>query len=178
MPGEPLHVVTDSDSAHVGLMGKCAKWELHGWVGSSGPPVHRDLWERLWCSWQLLGDSVSVQWVPSHMGVQGNEQADRCAQQGVTAALPSVTQARCVQEAWQDLGREEMSECDESGMSAWDVDSGGSDSRSSSDGTNETIISGDSESDSDCEVLESPMNRHCANRDPGEGGRADPNQME
>ena len=38
-----------------------------------------DLWERLWCSWQLLGDSVSVQWVPSHVGVQGNEQADRRA---------------------------------------------------------------------------------------------------
>ena len=32
-----------------------------GWVGSRGPLAHRDLWVRLWCSWQLLGDSVSVQ---------------------------------------------------------------------------------------------------------------------
>ena len=49
-------------------------------------------------SWQLLGDSVSVQWVPSHVGVQGNEQADRCPQQGATAALPSVREAKSVLE--------------------------------------------------------------------------------
>ena len=54
-----------------------------------------------------------------------------------------------MREAWQESGLEEMSECDESGMSVWDVDIGGSDSHSSSDGTNETIMSGDSESDSD-----------------------------
>ena len=98
------------------------------------------------------------------MGVQGNEQAYRCAQQGATAALPSVREAKSVLEAWQELGLEEMSERDESGMSAWDVDSGGSDSHSSSDGTNATVMSEHSDSDSDCEVLESPMKRRCANR--------------
>ena len=71
-------------------------------------------------------------------------------------------------EAWQELGLEEMSERDESGMAAWDMDGGGSDSHSSSDGTNETIMSEDSDSDSDCKVLESPMKRRCANR--GRGG--------
>ena len=138
-------------------------------MGSHGPLAHRDLWERLWCSWQLLGDSVSVQWVPSHVGVQGNEQADRCTQQGATAALPSVREAKSVLKAWQELGLEEMSERDESGMAAWDADSGGSDSHSSSDGTNETIMSedSDSDSDSDCEVLESPMKRRCAYWGPG-----------
>ena len=35
------------------------------------PPPHQsmDLWERLWAQWQLLGDSVSVQLVPSHVGL-------------------------------------------------------------------------------------------------------------
>ena len=68
-PGVPLHVVTDSETVYAGLMGKCAKWERHGWVGSRGLLAHRELWEHLWCSWQLLGDSVSVQWVPPHVGV-------------------------------------------------------------------------------------------------------------
>ena len=34
--GVPLHVVTDSETVYAGLMGKCAKWERHGWVGSRG----------------------------------------------------------------------------------------------------------------------------------------------
>ena len=119
-------------------------------MGSHGPLAHRDLWERLWCNWQLLGDSGSVQWAPSHVGVQGNEQADHCAQQGATAELPIVREAKSVLEAWQELGLEEMSERDESGMAAWDMDGRGSNSHSSSDGTNETIMSEDSDSDSDC----------------------------
>ena len=138
-------------------------------MGSHGPLAHRDLWERIWCSWQLLGDSVSVQWVPSHVGVQGNEQADHCAQQGqqgATAALPIAREAKSVLEAWQELGPEEMLERDESGMAALDMDGGGSGSHSSSDGTNETIMSEDSDSDSDYEVLESPRKRQCANRGP------------
>ena len=61
MPGVPLHVVTDSEAVYAGLMGKSAKWEQHGWVGSRGLLAHQDLWELLWCSWQLLGDTVSVQ---------------------------------------------------------------------------------------------------------------------
>ena len=75
-----------------------------------------------------------------------------------------------MREAWQELGPEEMSECDEEPVSVWDVESRGSDSHSSSEETNETIMSGDSESGSDCDVLESPMKRRCANRDPGGGG--------
>ena len=90
--------MTDLEIVYAGLRGKCAKWERHGWVGSHRPLAPRDLWERLWCSWQLLGDSVSVQWVPSHVGVHDDEQADRCAQQGATAVLPSVREAKSVLE--------------------------------------------------------------------------------
>ena len=62
-------------------------------------------------------------------------------------------------------------------VSVWDVDSGGSDSHSSNEETNESIMSGDSDSGHDCDVLELPLKRRCANWDPV-GGRADPNAME
>ena len=62
---------------------------MDGW-GLQGPLAHRDLWQRLWCSLQLLGDSVLVQWVPLHVGVQGNEGADQCAQQGASKSLHQV----------------------------------------------------------------------------------------
>ena len=102
------------------LCGASYQWEC---VQACVPPakLHSlwDLWERLWCNWQLLGHSVSVQWVPSHVGVQGNEQADHCTQQRATAALPIVREAKSVLEAWQELGLEEMFEHDESGMAAY-----------------------------------------------------------
>ena len=47
-----------------------------------------------------------------------------------------------------------MAECDEEPESVWYVDSGGSDSHSSGGETEETIMSGDSDSDSDCGMLE------------------------
>ena len=38
----------------------------------------------------LLGDSVTVQWVPSHLGVQGNERADEGAVRGLAQAFREV----------------------------------------------------------------------------------------
>ena len=69
-------MVTDSELVFLGLQRKCAKWERKGWVGSLGPLAHVSLWTDLWNRWWLLGDSVTVQWVPSHVGVEGNERAD------------------------------------------------------------------------------------------------------
>ena len=31
---------------------------------------------------------MSVQWVPLHVGVQGHEGVDQCAQQGASTSLP------------------------------------------------------------------------------------------
>ena len=58
------------------------KWERQGWVGSWGPLAHVALWTALWNMWQLSGDSVTVQWVPSHVSVQGNERVDEGAGKG------------------------------------------------------------------------------------------------
>ena len=77
-----LHVVTDSDLVFLGLPGKCAKLEQQGWVASRGLLAHVSLWTDLWNRWRLLRDSVTIQWVPSHVGVQGNERAHEGAARG------------------------------------------------------------------------------------------------
>ena len=120
-PGIKLHIVTDSETVWAGLQGKCAKWERHAWVGSRGALAHRDLWMQLWQSWQLLGDSVSIQWVPSHAGVEGNEQADKCAVRGAELSLPGVVREKEVSEVWRELGLEEMPEQEEEPEENWDA---------------------------------------------------------
>ena len=63
VPSPPPFPVPFSLSVNVPTGSTRAAWE-----GSWGPLVHvHDLWEQLWSQWQLLGDSVSVQWVPSHV---------------------------------------------------------------------------------------------------------------
>ena len=82
LPGVKLHLVADSELVYLGLRGNCGKWEHNGWLGSKGPLAHVDLWSVLWNQWFLHGDSVSVPWVPSHVGVEGNERADEGAIRG------------------------------------------------------------------------------------------------
>ena len=107
-PGRPLLVVTDSELVYKGLTGKCNKWSRHKWVGSRGPLAHVDLWEDLWGQWQLLGDSVDVLWVPSHVGVTGNEHADAKASKGARKAYECVMKQKSVQDIWGELGLQEM----------------------------------------------------------------------
>ena len=85
-PGKPLLIVSDSELVCVGLQSKCEKWARHKWVGSRGPLAHKYLWTNLWGRWQLLGDSVEILWVPSHVGVVGNEEADSRAAKGAKQA--------------------------------------------------------------------------------------------
>ena len=83
--------------------------------------AHVDLWEELWGRWVLLGDSGSVQWVPSHVGISENEKAD--ALHGSARALRAVAHDREVRDIWSDLGLEEMSSDDNQSKS--DALSGG-----------------------------------------------------
>ena len=80
---------------------------MEGAGAGGGALAHRDLWMQLWQSWQLLGDSVSIQWVPSHAGVEGNEQADKCAVRGAELSLPGVVREKEASEVWRELGLEE-----------------------------------------------------------------------
>ena len=101
-------MVTDSELVYKGLTGKCNKWSRHKWVGSRGPLAHVDLWEDLWGQWQLLGDSVDVLCVPSHVGFTGNEHADAKASKGARKAYECVMKQKSVQDIWGELGLQEM----------------------------------------------------------------------
>ena len=50
----------------------------------------------LWGQWQLLGDSVDILWVPSHVGVTGNEHADAKASKGAKKAYECVMNQKSV----------------------------------------------------------------------------------
>ena len=77
---------------------------------------HKDLWTELWERWRLLGDSVEILWVPSHVGVAGNEEADVRAAKGAKQALHDMQKAKQVTDIWEELGLEEMPD-------SWDIDS-------------------------------------------------------
>ena len=107
-PGKPLLVVSDSELVCVGLQSKCAKWERHKWVGSRGLLAHKDLWTELWGQWQMLGSTVEILWVPSHVGVVGNEEADTRASKGARQALHNVLHSKQVTDILEELGLVEM----------------------------------------------------------------------
>ena len=43
---------------------------------------HRDLWEQILWERERAGEELQVHWVPSHLGVHGNHQADALAEEG------------------------------------------------------------------------------------------------
>ena len=57
---------------------------------SRGQLAHVRLCEEPWLHWMLLGDSVSIQWVPSHGGIVGDEGADEYTRAGADTALRLV----------------------------------------------------------------------------------------
>ena len=59
----------------------------------------------------LLGDSVIMQWVPSHVGVQGHKRADERAVRELAQAFREVLRDREVRDIWHELGLEEIERC-------------------------------------------------------------------
>ena len=102
------------------------KWRQHGWKTSSGAVRHRDLWERtLWLR-KEAGDLLQVRWVPSHLNVKGNEDADELAGQRrgrhPNNLLPISKRRRVVER--DVVGLEPMMESEDLRVTS-DVDSGG-----------------------------------------------------
>ena len=56
-------------------------------------------------------DSLDILWVPSHVGVTGNEQADAKASKGAKKAYECVMNQKSVQDIWGELGLQEMPDC-------------------------------------------------------------------
>ena len=81
-PGGKLAICTDSALVFLGASGKAHKWALNNWVGSKGPLSNVALWKELLT--ELDSPSRDIKWikVPSHVGIQGNEEADSLAEIG------------------------------------------------------------------------------------------------
>ena len=75
-PGERLAVVMDSEYVFKGIMEWSPKWRRHGWRTASGEVGHKDLWETILWERERAGDELQIHWIPSHLGVQGNDEAD------------------------------------------------------------------------------------------------------
>ena len=75
-----LVVVLDSTYVCKGIVERLLRWRHHGWRNSSREVGHRDLWgQSCWLRGQA-GDWVQINWLPSHLGVEGNEGVDELAQ--------------------------------------------------------------------------------------------------
>ena len=117
------------------------KWRRHGWVGAAGPVGHPDLWQQSYALTLMHADALSFQWVPSHIGIEGNEAADRLAELGRLQHSHNATQVqkrRCLAEgraAWLRLGLEEM-------FSDPEISSGGGSTRTLDTNSTKTPLQG------------------------------------
>ena len=70
--------------------------------------MHADLWSELWNRWLLSGNSLSIQWVPSHVGVDGKECADQKTAKGAKMSHEQALKHKAVMDIWAELGLQEM----------------------------------------------------------------------
>ena len=77
-----IGICTDLQYAILGAAGAARRWKLRGWVGSSAPVSNVPLWEQL--PDQLDCTQRTVHWikVPLHVTIEGNNEADRLAEEG------------------------------------------------------------------------------------------------
>ena len=73
---------SDSSDVILGASGAARRWKLRGWTGSSGPVSNVEIWEQL--LHELSQPDKTIKWVkvPSHVTVEGNNEADRLADLG------------------------------------------------------------------------------------------------
>ena len=90
------------------IMDWTPKWCCHGWTTASGKVGHRDLWEANLLEHERAGDLGHVQLVPSHLGVEGNHEADRLAEHCRLMHPNNIPKSRCVRSNWEGLGLVEM----------------------------------------------------------------------
>ena len=105
-------VVLDLEYVFKGIMQWSSKWQRHQWRVSGREVEHKELWIAVLAERELAGDRLQVRWVPSHLGVVGNEEADKMAEQG-RLQHPynegSRPKRRRLEQQWEELGFEEMS---------------------------------------------------------------------
>ncbi|TJY61902.1 ribonuclease HI [Sinimarinibacterium sp. CAU 1509] len=85
---QPCEVTLYTDSVYVmqGLTQWMPNWKARNWRTADKKPVkNQDLWQRLDAA--AARHQVRWQWVKGHSGHDGNEEADRLANEGVLQAL-------------------------------------------------------------------------------------------
>ena len=120
--GERLLVVMDSEYIFKGITDWSVKWRRHSWRTASGEVGHRDLWEQILLERERAGESVQLRWIPSHLGVPGNQGADALAEAG-RQQHPNNGSALQKREEMSSTGERSGSEVD-SGASSSDPTSG------------------------------------------------------
>mmetsp|Transcript_127777 Transcript_127777/g.220866 ORF Transcript_127777/g.220866 Transcript_127777/m.220866 type:complete len:182 (+) Transcript_127777:534-1079(+) len=81
-PSQKLCVILDAKMVYKGVVEWFFKWRRQGWKGSSGPVGHSDLWQQIHSLVIMHGDTLQLVWVPSHVNIEGNVQADKLAENG------------------------------------------------------------------------------------------------
>ncbi|MGR9114369.1 MAG: ribonuclease HI [Gammaproteobacteria bacterium] len=75
---------TDSKYVMLGITEWLPNWKKRGWKTASRKPVkNEDLWRRLDAA--ISRHQIEWKWVKGHSGDQGNDRADRLANQGIDA---------------------------------------------------------------------------------------------
>ena len=80
-----------------------ARWKEAGWSRADQVLRNQDLWEllrRVFSEYQVKGYVVEVRRVPAHVGIRGNERADRLA-----AAAAKRAHRNCVLSAEERVER-------------------------------------------------------------------------
>ena len=75
-------ICTDSEYVLKGAQGAARRWQARGWVGSAGPVSNIPLWKELLQHLDSTFQDMLWVKVPSHVNVEGNEQADTLANNG------------------------------------------------------------------------------------------------
>ena len=82
-----------------------ARWREDGWSRAGQPLRNQDLWEllrRIFAEYQALGYVVEVRRVPAHVGIVGNERADKLAAGPIVIAFCQRTRGpKDVSKVWQ-----------------------------------------------------------------------------
>jgi len=81
----PIHILTDSTYAQNCVTQWVPIWKKNGWRKKNKKPVlNKELVEEVYLAYECIKSSVSIQHVPSHSGIEGNELADKLANWAIT----------------------------------------------------------------------------------------------
>jgi ribonuclease HI len=87
---KPVKIFTDSEYVKKGLNEWMKNWKKNNWKTSQGKPVlNQDLWQILD---QFNNNLVQWQYVRGHSGNEGNDRADRIANDFARGLVPSLKQ--------------------------------------------------------------------------------------